>query len=212
MTSLKYLKISQLFKQLIVDLKPPKERLKIHIDIKKIRKSELAEHLKNKSDYDLLFEKLTTGGLEIEPYEHVIELSKKDGTKLEKLEMNRMLSDLGYNINVIFSKNHKADYSAAINVNGYSIPGWETLINFLRKFNTNIAIFLGKRFAPGKSRLHILLFEGVKNFYIIAHIDVFSWTNFNIRGVLKSHHGSGQGDYKDGLEYFIKSLNYYLNK
>lgn len=41
MASVKYLKISQLFKQLIVDLKPPEKRLKIHINIQKIKRLEL---------------------------------------------------------------------------------------------------------------------------------------------------------------------------
>jgi hypothetical protein len=146
-----------------------------------------------------------------EPVENILIIREKNDNKIDKKQFNKMLVDLGYNVNVLFSKNHGCDYDAAININGYSIPGWNHFVNLLRKINSNAAIFAGKRFAPGNSRLHIRIYEGNKAWYVIAHIDEYNWTSFNIAGIIKSHVGSGMGDYKNGNRYFLESLRYYFD-
>jgi hypothetical protein len=203
-------KILPLLGQLLQDLRPGPERLNLRVKIEEISKVEILDYCKGKNDLSV-YGKMNEHELPDEPMEKIIAIGQQDGKKIEKKYFNRILSDLGYNVHVIFSKNHGCDFEAAINVNGYSVPGWSSLIKFLRKFNSNLAIFLGKRFAPGRSRLHIRVFEGKRTWYVIAHIDKFNWINFNLAGVKKSHTGSGQGDYENGEKYFLESLKYYFS-
>ena len=197
--------------QLLQDLKPSPERLNLKVNIQEISKKDILAYCEERNDQNV-YEKMAEHELPDEPVEKIVVINQQSGEKIEKKYFNKILSDLGYNIYVLFSKNHGCDYEATININGYSIPGWNLLVKFLRKFNSNLAIFLGKRFAPGRSRLHIRVFEGKNTWYVIAHIDEFNWINFNLRGVKKSHVGSGQGDYINGTKYFSESLKYYFNK
>jgi len=203
-------KVFPLLGQLVQDLLPNPERLNLMVEIREIAKDNIFDYCKEKNDLNV-YGKMAEHEISEEPVEKIIVIGQSNGEKIEKKYINRILSDLGYNINVLFSKNHGCDYEAAININGYSVPGWNSFIKFLRKFNSNLAIFFGKRFAPGRSRLHIRIFEGKKTWYMIAHIDEFNWINFNFSGVKRSHVGSGRGDYKDGTKFFLESLEYYFN-
>ena len=207
--SFHYKSTSHLLKQLIVDLKPVPERLNLDVEILEVGKKEIENFCDGNNDGEV-FRKMMIHELIEEPAEKIVVIKQKNGEKIEKKYFMRLLSDLGYNVNVIFSKNHGSDFEAAINVNGYSIPGWELLIKLLRKLRTGWAVFWGKRFAPGRSRLHIRIFEGKRHWYVIAHIDTFNWINFNLGGVKKSHVGSGRGDYTNGTIYFIESLKKYF--
>lgn len=204
-------KIVPLLGQLLQDLKPSPERLNLKVDIQEINKKDILVYCKERNDQNVC-EKMAEHELPDEPVEKIVVINQQNGEKIKKKYFNKILSDLGYNIYVLFSKNHSCDYEAAININGYSIPGWNSFVKFLRKFNSNFAMFLGKRFAPGRSRLHIRIFEGKNTWYVTAHIDEFNWINFNLSGVKKSHVDSGQGDYKNGTKYFFESLKYYFNQ
>ena len=204
-------KIAPLLGQLLQDLRPSPERIKIRVKIEEVSKKDIADYCREKKDGGA-YEKMAEHELPDEPVETIIAISRPSDEKIEKKYIEKVLSDLGYNLHVLFSKNHDCDWDAAVNVNGYYIPGWNLLIKFLRRFNRGLAIFLGKRFAPGRSRLHIRIFEGKNTWYIISHIDKFNWLNFNLRGVIRSHIGSGQGDYISGTKYFLESLKYYFNQ
>lgn len=209
--NLNYEKIPLLLEQLLADFKPAPERLKIGAEVKKIYKNNIELFCKQNED-NSAYNKLLIHELPEEPVQDILAICQKDGKKVEKKDFEKMLVELGYNVNVLFSKRDGCDYDAAINVNGYSIPGWNKVVDFLRKYNNNLAVFFGKRFAPGNSRLHVRMFEGNKHTYVAAHIDEFNWINTNVRGVKKSHGKSGQGDYVNGGKYFLKSLEQYLNK
>jgi hypothetical protein len=206
----KFHKIPPLLNQLLIDLKPAPERLNLRIVIEEIKKEVCKSYCEKNGDNDA-YQKMSFHELAIEPVEKVLIIKEKDGKKIEKKALNKILVDLGYNVNVLFSKNYGCDYDAAISINGYSIPGWSYFVKILRKINSNAAVFAGKRFAPGNSRLHIRIYEGNKSMYIIAHIDKYNWTSFNLAGIKESHLGSGNGNYKEGGRYFKKSLEYYFN-
>lgn len=209
MSPLHYRKISPLFWQLIADFKPVPELLNIDVSILEIQKEEIEEFCRSNGDATVL-EKMNLHELTHEPVESIIAIQERSGSKIEKKYFDRLLSDLGYNVNVLLSKNHGSDYEAAINIGGYSIPGWGLLIRLLRKLHTGWAVFWGKRFAPGKSRLHVRIFEGKGFWYVISHIDTHNWINFNLWGVGKSHIGSGRGNYADGTARFKESLEHYF--
>lgn len=202
-------KILPLLGQLLRDLKPVPERLNLKVDVQEISKERILNYCSAEKD-EIVYKKMAEHELIHEPVEGIIALKQQNGEKIEKKYFNKILSDLGYNVYVLFSKNHGCDYDAAVNVNGYYLPGWNLFIKFLRKLNSNLSVFLGKRFAPGCSRLHIRIFEGRNTWYVIAHADKFNWINLNFLGVMKSHVGSGQGDYKNGTKYFLESIKYYF--
>lgn len=204
-------KIVPLLGQLIRDIKPRPERLKLNVRVVLIPKQDILRYCTKYQD-QRVYRKMAQHELRDEPVEKIVTIYHPKRKKIKKKHFNRILSDLGYNVNVIFSKNHGCDYEAAINVNGYVIPGWHLLIKLLRKLNSNLAVFWGKRFAPGRSRLHIRIFEGKYVWYVIAHIDEFNWINVNVSKVKKSHAGSGQGDYKNGTKLFVQSLEYYFKE
>jgi len=203
-------KISPLLRQLLVDLKPPPERLKIEVNIETVKKEKVKDYCQKRGDMEA-YRKMNSHELVKEPLEEIVVISRKDGRKMAKENFERMLVDLGYNVSVLISKGRKSDDDAAISVGGYSIPGWKYLIKLLRKLNSNVAVFLGKRFAPGMSRLHLRIYEGKKCRYITAHIDKFSVFTLDIKGIIKSHIGYGGGDYKKGTKYFADSLKYYFS-
>lgn len=203
-------KISPLLKQLLADLKSPPERLNVKVNIETVKNEDVREYCQRLGDIDV-YRKMNSHELVHEPLEEIVVISQKNGQKIAKKDFDRILVDLGYNVNVLLSKDRGADYDAAISVGGYSIPGWKHLVNLLRKINSNIAIFLGKRFAPGMSRLHIRIYEGRKCQYVTAHIDKFGVLSFNIEGIKKAHFGSGGGDYKKGTKFFVNSLKYYFS-
>lgn len=206
---IKFKNLAFVFRQLISDLKPEPERVNIRVKIELINKNEIEKYCLDKNDFES-YEKMMIHELINEPVKEIIVLSKENKEKIEKKYFNKILIDLGYNLNVIFSKNHGSDYEAATNINGYSIPGWSYLVKAIRKINKGLAVFAGKRFAPGRSRLHIRIFEGKKHWYIISHIDKFNWLNLNIKEVKHSHSGSGKGDYENGTRFFLESLKYYF--
>lgn len=205
----KLIKVSSILKQFIYDLQPFSSKLDVKVDIKIIDKSEIKNFCRKNSDM-MALNKMMIHELTKEPSEKIIALNSQNGNKIAKQRIDKILIDLGYNLYVLFSRNHKADYEAATNIYGYIIPGWKKLINFMKKFNINIAVFFGKRFAPGKSRLHIRIFEGDKYWYILAHIDRVNWINFNIFKVRRAHFVVGTGDYINGTKYFLKSLQEYF--
>ncbi len=207
---LRFERIPALFSQLISDIKPVPERLNIKVNIRVVNKKRIEKFCKKNNDLNIL-RKMMSHELVKEPAEKVIVISRQNKKKIRKKYFNKLLEDLGYNVNVLLSKSHEADYEAAINIGGYSIPGWAKFVKLLRKFNNNIAVFFGKRFAPGKSRLHVRIWQGEKHWYLIAHIDKYNYV-FNIKQIGRSHIGSGAGDYKRGNKYFLDSLKYYFGK
>jgi hypothetical protein len=207
----RYHNVKHLLKQLIIDIKPSPRRLDLKVDIQKISKDDIEKFCNDEGDL-AAYEKMAKHELVNEPAETVIVISQKNKEKISKKQIVKVLQDLGYNVNVLMGKNHGSDFDAAVNINGYSIPGWKHLINFFELFNSNLSIFFGKRFAPGRSRLHIRVYEGVKSWYVIAHVDKYNWISFNFRAVKKSHVGSGAGDYKNGTKGFLDSLEYYFSE
>lgn len=207
--TIKYHRIRPLLEQLFEDIKAVPERLNMQITIDEVYKNDIESFCRANEDIKT-YEKMFEHELSYEPVENIVIISQINGGKIEKKYFKKLLTDLGYNINVLFSKKNGSDFEAAINVNGYSIPGWKHLIRGLRKMDNNLASFLGKRFAPGVSRLHIRIFEGAKHWYIVAHIDEFNWTSFNLPGIKKSHVGQGAGNYTDGARCFLDSLEYYF--
>jgi hypothetical protein len=203
-------RFAPLLGQLLKDLRPAPERVNIRGSVDFVEKNKIKDFcLKNKDDD--VYEKMMEHELVHEPVEKIVVFTQENGEKIEKIYFDKILVDLGYNVDVLFSKNHGSDYEAATNINGYSIPGWGALLNLLRKLHSNLYVFLGKRFAPGFSRLHIRIFEGKNTWYVIAHIDIVNWLNIqNVKGIFKSHVGSGQGDYQNGTKYFAESLKHYF--
>lgn len=204
-------KIPLLLEQLLADLKPAQERLKIKAKMEQVKVEDIESFCKQNGD-DAAFDKMLIHELKEEPVQDIIAICKEDGGKMARVYLKKILLDLGYNVNVLLSKKDGCDYDAATNINGYSIPYWEKVVGALEKTNNNLAIFFGKRFAPGRSRLHIRMFEGKNHTYVISHVDEFNWINTNIKGIKKSHHGSGQGDYINGGKDFLKSLNSYFKE
>jgi len=203
-------KVAGLLEELIADFKPVPERLDIEIEIENISVDKIEEFCEKNGDVDT-YKKMMIHDIPKEHVENIIALAKKGGDNLQKDEMEKLLTDLGYNVKVLMSKTFGCDYDAATNIGGYSIPGWEKVVDYLRKYNNNLAVFFGKRFAPGKSRLHIHVYEGNTHTYVIPHIDEFNWINSNIAGVKKSHVGYGAGDTTTGNKYFLKSLMEYFS-
>lgn len=199
-----------LLEELIADFKPVPERLDIDIEIENVPVGDIEQFCKKNGDGDV-YKKMTIHDIPKEHVENIIALAKKGGKNLEKKELERLLMDLGYNVKVLMSKTFGCDYDAATNIGGYSVPGWGRVVDYLRKYDNNLAVFFGKRFAPGKSRLHIHVYEGKTHTYIIPHIDEFNWINTNLAGVRKSHVGYGAGDTITGNKYFLKSLTEYFS-
>jgi len=204
-------RIIPLLGELVRDIKPSPERLNLDVTVQAISKNDIRDYCTTESD-NVTYEKMMEHELTEEPAEYIITLKQQNEDKIERKYIDKILQDLGYNPNILFSKNHGCDFEAATNVNGYTIPGWKYFIKLLRKLNTNLAVFFGKRFAPGHSRLHLRFFEGKRTWYVIAHVDEYNWTTWNIPGIIKSHVGSGAGDYKNGTQALLASLLHYFNK
>lgn len=205
-----YNKVIIFIKQLLIDIPSREERFKADVIIEEIKLKSVKSFCKNNNGLNA-YEKMSFFELKHEPIEKIISISRKDCEELTETDIKKILEDLGYNINVLLSKKDSCDFDAAVNINGYSIPGWKKFIVFLRKLNTNIAVFLGKRFAPGRSRLHLRFYKGNKNWYAIAHID-FNWMSLDLRKINKAHNKSGQGDYKTGNRCFAECLKKYFEK
>lgn len=203
-------KVAGLLEELVADFKPVPERLDIDIEIENITVDNIEEFCGENEDVDA-YKKMMIHDIPKEHMENIIALAKKGGENLKKKEMEKLLMDLGYSVSVLISKTFGCDYDAATNIGGYSIPGREKVVDYLRKYNNNLAVFFGKRFAPGKSRLHIHVYEGKTHAYVIPHIDEFNWINSNIAGVRKSHVGYGAGGTITGNKYFLKSLMEYFS-
>lgn len=208
---LNYEKVPALLDQLFADIGPVPERIKIDALIEEISPEDLELFCEKNNGLEA-YKKIVSSELETEPVEKIISISRKDGEKLNEVYIKRILKDMGYNTNVLLSKKDECDFDAATNINGYVVPGWEKLMDFLRKFNTNLPVFFGKRFAPGKSRLHPRFFEGDRNWYAVAHIDRANWMVPNLKKVNNDHGRTGQGDYKTGNKCFVESLKKYFEK
>ena len=141
---------------------------------------------------------------------NAIAISQENFQKIKEKYFKRLLQDMGYNTRVYFAKNNGADLKAAMSINGYLVPGWSLMIRLIRKFSKNKARFFGKKFSPGRSRLHIRIYEGNNYWYATAHIDKYNFFHYNILGIRRSHLGCGNGDYENGTKYFLESLKYYF--
>jgi hypothetical protein len=201
-------KTSVFLRQLMIDLAPEAERLKFDAVIEEISPEDLRSFCKRKDGLGAC-EKMELHELKTEPVEKVISISRKDGKDLPEKDIKKILEDLGYNIDVLLSKKDSCCFDAVINIGGYSVLGWKKFVKLSRKINTDVAIFLGKSFAPGRSRLHLRLYRGSKNWYVIAHID-FNWVNWNLAKINRAHNHSGKGDYKTGNKCFVESLKKYF--
>lgn len=205
-----YYKFPIFIKQLLIDVAPVSMRLKIDAAIEEIKPEDFKLFCEKNGGLDA-YKKIASYELINDPVERIISISRKDGKELTEIDVKKILKDLGYNINILLSKKDECSFDAAININGYSVPGWKKVVSFVRKFDIRIAVFLGKRFAPGRSRLHLRFYKGDKNWYAIAHID-FNWINWDLIQIHKSHNNSGKGDYKTGNKCFIECLRRYFEK
>ncbi|TAK96910.1 hypothetical protein EPO05_00590 [Patescibacteria group bacterium] len=203
-------KTTPILKHLIRGLKPVAERVSAGVCVAEMGVKEISEYCGEKKDW-AAYRKMAKHELFKEPVEKVIVVSHKNGKKISKKQFRQILSDLGFNSRVLLSGKHECDFEAVLNVNGYTIWGWGAFVELLWRSSRSLAIALGKRFAPGKSRLHIRVYEGHKALYVIAHIDEFNLVSFNLWGIAKSHLRSGRGDYKNGTECLAKGLQHYLN-
>ena len=202
-------KADPILDHLIRGLKPATERVSAGVIVEEKDVKEIADYCGEKKDWTA-YRRMAKHELFKEPVEKVIVVSHKNGKKISKRQFRQILSDLGFNSRVLLSGKHDCDFEAVLNVNGYTVWGWGALVELLWRSSRSLAIALGKRFAPGKSRLHLRVYEGHKALYVIAHIDEFNLVGLNFWGIAKSHLRSGRGDYKNGTDYLAKGLQHYL--
>ncbi|MBI4058347.1 hypothetical protein HY408_01130 [Candidatus Gottesmanbacteria bacterium] len=143
-----------------------------------------------------------------EPVEKVIVLTSSGrGTgHLTTHQIKEILSDLGFNVDTILGRRHHADIHAVMNINGFVLPGWETLVRLISKRRPAIEKLISAKLAPGYERLHIRLYVMHDGSWLItAHIDG-NWMNINLAKVVASHFKTGSGDYRTGTTLMYQLL------
>jgi hypothetical protein len=137
---------------------------------------------------------------ETEPAEQVILIDnqKKSLGRLTTNQIKDILDDLGFNVDVLMSASHFSDFSAVMNIRGYSLPLWNYLANGIAKIFPQWEKLLLLKLAPGKERLHIRVFElNSGSWFVAAHTD-YNWININPFEIHKAHIQIGTGNYHLG--------------
>jgi hypothetical protein len=149
---------------------------------------------KNKSDSE---KRLSQAELKTEKINEVFKLenSKKAGITLWQLR--DMFNDMGFNCDVLMSHHFYSDMTSVCNIKGYIIPFYENLVKFITRKNKKYQKLLLYKLAPGKSRLHVRMFDcGNGSWYVTSHVDEVNILNiFQPFKMLQSHSQTGQGDF-----------------
>lgn len=142
----------------------------------------------------------------VEPIEYLIQLDNKNKElgRITRQQLTEILNDVGFNVYPKLSGAHGTDFSAVMNVKGFVLPGWQKLPDI---FSPKLEKLLLTKFAPGKERLHIRVFENNDGKWLItAHTD-YNWINLNLYKVYKSHMTHGAGNYRTGTLLMTTLLN-----
>lgn len=135
-----------------------------------------------------------------EPVEQVLIVRNggREGRKITRWQMREMLGDIGFGFGPTLSKKRLSDFVGIMNIKGYTVPFWRVLVGIVKKIFPAAEKPLLLKFAPGKKRLHIRVFEMQDGSWMItAHVD-WNWITLNVFRVLHAHIGSGKGDYASG--------------
>lgn len=177
----------------------------IDLGITEVKSSEITE----KKKFSLAEKRALQHELSgIEPVEDVIVIWNKDknSERLSTYQVKEILSDMGFNVDEVLGGQHFADVTAVMNVNGFVVPGWVRVANFLSRLLGGSKKLLLSKLSPGKDRLHIRLFENNDGSWIvIAHTDN-NWITINPVRIYKAHIEKGAGDYELGTEIMYQLL------
>ena len=90
---------------------------------------------------------------------------------------------MGFNVDVLVSAKFYSDIDAVMNIGGSTLPGWVYVMrNISKKFPSKEKLLLSK-LSAGKDRLHLRIFEGNDNSWlIVAHTD-YNWLSLNLKKI-----------------------------
>ncbi len=129
--------------------------------------------------------------------------------KLSANQIKDFFENIGFDVDVLFSKPFFSDRAAVMNVGGYIVPFLGRFMEYLLKtiFPTR-GDLLVRRFIWRERRIHIRFYHNNGDWYMTAHLDVFNVLNWT-EGLWRfcySHIRTGQGDYAFGTQAMIKLL------
>jgi len=188
-------------------LKPKKKSYwgyKLNIELRDVQKVKTKKFLLPAEKKEIRYE--LSGK---EPVEKVIVLDNSD-TKLGRLttfQMKDILDDMGFNVDVLVSGKHYSDFDAVLNIGGFSLPGWRWFVGQISKIIPTGEKLLLSKLSPGRTRLHVRVFEqNDGSWVLIAHTDI-NWLSINFSSVYRAHMREGAGDYTMGTRIMFNLLN-----
>ena len=192
------------------DLKLPTKKSygRCELDFEKINIETLKEKKNKTNAEDRMFRHELSGTENIKQI-ILLENKNKNYPGLNIWQIRDLFDDMGFNTDVTLSSVFFSDLSAIINIGGYSIPLYSFFEKSLSKIFPKFGNLLKRKLSPGKSRLHIRMFDnGDGTWYITSHLDINNWINLNPIKIIQSHVKKGSGDYIFG----IKAIEILLKK
>jgi len=134
---------------------------------------------RNKKDRSEAEERLVGGELTIETIKELILIRNVMSKEINLWQIRDILNDIGFNTDADLVETYSADLNAVYNFGGYIIPYYKQFVEMICKKGSKFRKLLLYKLAPGKSRLHIRLFDiRMGQWLISAHIDHVNWMNF----------------------------------
>ena len=141
----------------------------------------------------------------------ILDNKKKSLGRFTTEQVKDMFDDMGFNVDVLLSAKRESDFSAVMNIGGYAIPMWVKAVRIISRFFPSREKMLLTKLAPGNDRLHVRVFENNDGTWLlIAHTD-HNWMSLNLVTVLRSHVGSGAGDYITGTRMLYELFKKFIN-